>query len=55
MVAFVLPNEKSDKPFTDHVVSVDSVEHLTGIDFFGQLPDTLENRLEARSDYARWQ
>lgn len=55
MVAFVLPNEKSNKPFTDHVVSVDSVEHLTGIDFFGQLPDTLENRLEAKSDYARWQ
>lgn len=55
MIAFVLPNEKSDRLFTDHVVSVDSVERLTGIDFFVQLPDTLENRLEAKSDYARWQ
>ncbi len=55
MIAFVLPNEKSDRQFTDHVVSVDSVERLTGIDFFVQLPDTLENRLEAKSDYARWQ
>lgn len=55
MIAFVLPNEKSNKKFTDHIVSVDSVENFTGIDFFVHLPDTLENRLEAKSDYMKWQ
>lgn len=55
MIAFVLPNEKSEKRFSDHVVSVDSVERMTGIDFFEHMPDTLENRLEAKSDYMKWQ
>lgn len=54
MIAFILPNEKSKKKFTDYIVSVDSVENFTGIDFFPQLPDTLENRLEACSDYGKW-
>lgn len=54
MIAFVLPNEKSKKHFTEHVVSVDSVENFTGIDFFFQLSDMLENRLEAKSDYSKW-
>lgn len=54
MIAFVLPNEKCFRPIPDYAVSVDSVEHLTGIDFFPQLPDSLENRLESNSDYGRW-
>lgn len=54
MIGFILPNEKSNKRPIDFVVSVDSVEHFTGIDFFPQLPDSLENRLESRSDYQRW-
>lgn len=48
MTAYLLPNSKSAKKLTEYVVSVDSVETLTGIDFFPQLPDTLENRLEAK-------
>lgn len=55
MIAFVLPNKKSKKKITDYVVSVDSVENFTGIDFFVHLPDTLQNRLEAHSDYMKWQ
>lgn len=54
MIGFVLPNEKSYRKFADHIVSVDSVENLTGIDFFPQLPDSLENRLESWSDYSKW-
>lgn len=54
MIGFVLPNEKSRKTIEEYVVAVDSVERLTGIDFFPQLPDTLENRLEARSEYGKW-
>lgn len=46
MAAFILPNEKSDKPLYDFVVTVDSLEELTGIDFYPALPDVLEKELE---------
>jgi endonuclease G len=36
------------------VVSVDEVEKLTGIDFFPELEDDLENKLEASSSYKNW-
>jgi endonuclease G len=32
-----------------HVVSIDSIEHLTGIDFFPKLEDSLENKVEAEN------
>lgn len=54
MIAFLLPNAASRQELTDFIVSVDKIEELTGIDFFSQLADTLENRLEACSDYQKW-
>lgn len=54
MIAFVLSNEKSDRPLTDYVVKADEVEQLTGFDFFSQLPDELENKLEAKVQLAGW-
>jgi endonuclease G, mitochondrial len=54
MVAFLIPNEKSTKPLQTYVVSVDSVESLTGIDFFPELPDTIASRLESGKDFSRW-
>lgn len=55
MLGFIFPNEKSARPVAEYAVSVDSVEHFTGLDFFPQLPDALENRLEAEADYGRWE
>jgi len=54
MIAFLMPHENSNKPLYDFVVSVDSIEKLTGIDFFPQLEDALENELEASSNYKDW-
>ena len=54
MIALVLPNEGSQQPLQDFVVSVDYVESITGIDFFPELPDTLKDRLESRSDASAW-
>ncbi len=54
MIGFILPNEKSRKSFMEYVVTVDSVENFTGIDFFPQLPDSLENRLESTVDDRKW-
>lgn len=54
MIAFLIPNEKSDKPLYDFVVSVDSIEKMTGIDFFPKMDDATENSLEKSSDYKAW-
>lgn len=47
-IGFVLPHEPSKKALMDFAVTVDSVESLTGIDFFPGLPDSLERVLEGR-------
>jgi endonuclease G len=54
MISFLIPNEKSTKSLQSYVVSVDSVESLTGIDFFPELPDTIESRLERTKDLSGW-
>lgn len=54
MIAFLIPHKESNKPLHEFVVSVDKVESLTGIDFFPQLQDKLEDKLEASNDYKKW-
>jgi len=54
MIAFIVPAIDSDKPLYDFTVSVDEVEKQTGIDFFPQLNDAVENRLEKSKDYKDW-
>lgn len=54
MIAFLMPHKESDAPLYEYVVSVDTIETLTGIDFFPQLDDALERQLEASSSYKGW-
>lgn len=54
MIAFLVPHKESNKPLYEFVVSVDTIEKLTGIDFFPQLDDKTENKLEALSSYKGW-
>jgi len=49
-----MPHKNSNKPLYEFVVSVDDIEKLTGIDFFPELNDTIENKLEASSIYKGW-
>lgn len=53
-IAFILPNEKSSLPLQNFVVTIDSVEKLTGLDFFPALPDRLENLLEGKTEMEKW-
>ncbi|MFT4830855.1 MAG: endonuclease G [Psychroserpens sp.] len=46
ILAFLIPHEESKLPLEKFVVPVDSLEMLTGIDFFSKLPDTQEDSLE---------
>ncbi len=54
MLAFLIPHKDSNEPLYNFVVSVDKIEELTGIDFFHQLEDSIENTLEASADYKHW-
>lgn len=54
MIAFVIPNEDTDTPFTEFVTTVDEVEKMTGIDFFSNLDGDLQNRCEKQSDLSKW-
>lgn len=54
MIAFLMPNENSAKPLQTFVVSVDSLESLTGIDFFPELSDSIENQLERSINISSW-
>lgn len=54
MIAFLMPHKNSSKPLYEFVVSVDEVEALTGIDFFPELEDSIEDVLEASHSYKDW-
>ena len=53
-IAFLMPHEKSDKGLYQFVTSIDEIEMLTGIDFFSELPDNIENEIEKSSSYRNW-
>ena len=53
-IGFILPNASSKIPLHTFTVSIDSVESLTGIDFFPLLPDTLESRIENNIRIESW-
>ncbi|MFY9396829.1 MAG: DNA/RNA non-specific endonuclease [Desulfomonilia bacterium] len=53
-IGFILPNAGSSADLWDFAVSVDTVEDLTGIDFYPELEDELEERLESSVDLGRW-
>lgn len=54
MMGFVYPNMAVNNPMRDYCVPVDSVEALTGIDFFECLPDDVEDELESACDRNVW-
>lgn len=54
MIAFLVAHQDSDAPLYDFVVSVDEVEKQTGLDFFPDLEDSLENNLESSSNWKDW-
>lgn len=53
-IGFLFNNEQSVDPLSAYVVTVDSIERLTNMDFFSLLPDELENMIEAEANYFQW-
>lgn len=53
-IAFVMRNAAQEYPPISYSVPVDSVEKLTGLDFFPELDDALEDRIEAMREPKDW-
>jgi endonuclease G len=53
-IAFLIPNKPTTQSFYDYVVTVDSIEEKTGIDFFPKLSEATEKKLESTIDLKAW-
>jgi endonuclease G len=53
-MAFLMPNTKCEGRLSDYVVSIDSIEQLTGLDFFPSIDNALELQIESKSDFNDW-
>ena len=53
-IAFILPNASSSLPLQDFAVPIDSVESVTGIDFFPAIPDNKEKAIEKTVYISCW-
>ena len=53
-IGFILPNISSSKPLQNFAVSIDQVERRTGIDFFYNLPDIDEQKIESTFNVSSW-
>jgi endonuclease G len=54
MIAFLMPNQKITLPLISYVVTVDKIETLTGIDFYSEMEDDLEEKLESEKTIKGW-
>lgn len=55
-IAFLIEHKSYNPPYdlTKHVMSVEELEEKTGIDFFHNLPDSIENVVEKQKNISDW-
>ncbi len=53
-IGFLMPNEAITKPLKSFAVSINSIEALTGLNFFNKLPEALQEQLESQTDALAW-
>jgi DNA/RNA endonuclease G, NUC1 len=53
-IGFLFKNKESVLPVKEYAVTVDSVEVVTGLDFFHHLPDNVESIVEASINWKHW-
>lgn len=54
-IAFVMPNGNVPGGVQATATTIDEVEAITGFDFFGALPDEIEDEVERQCEYHVWQ
>jgi len=53
-VGFLLPNEEIKKPLDSFRCTIDSLERVSGLDFFPLLADSIEVKIEREYDKSFW-
>ena len=53
-IGFIYKNASGNNPLDHYVNSVDQVERITGLDFFSQLPDDIEDEIESNYNINQW-
>jgi endonuclease G len=53
-IGFILKNQGSVDPVSSFAVPIDKVEELTGMDFFADVPDVIEDGMESKLDLESW-
>ena len=53
-IGFVMPNQAGNSPLMTYMLSIDEVEQLSGIDFFYNLPDGMEDDVEKEFSVRDW-
>ena len=53
-IAFLFPHERSKTDLFNYAISVDSLEQVTELDFFTNLPNNKENKIEKAFDLIYW-
>ena len=50
VISFIMPNSKINNDLDYYIVTVDTIEEITGIDFMSDLDDEIENKIESKID-----
>ena len=53
-IAFIYRNTTDDQPMQRAACTIDEVERLTGYDFYAELPDALQARIESENHLPDW-
>ena len=53
-IGFVMENKASTLGIMEYTVTIDSIEKITGLDFFPMIPDDLEKKLESTINKNLW-
>ena len=53
-IGFIMPNKAGNRPLMTYMFTVDEVEVQTGLDFFYNLPDSIESQVENTYSVSDW-
>ena len=54
VISFLIPNQASNLPLGDFIVTVNELEERTNLDFFAQKSEEWQNEIEAKVNAAAW-
>lgn len=53
-IGFIMNNGRVEGGMQQAAMSIDQVEEITGLDFFSDLPDDIENEVESQNQFHKW-